>query len=254
MRTRSAFLVVLLWASPALAYRPFDGTDADVAETGEAELEMGPLGYYRLGQTSFLTLPGVVLNYGAFHRVEFVLQTFNFVQLGPLTGSPRDVLTDTAFNVKAVLREGCLQEKPGVSIATEIGALLPNINGETGFGGSLAGILSQCLDAVTLHYNAEVSYNLEQEIELFGSIIAEGPHRWVVRPVAEVYVDSQIPVGAAVPEQIGPSEIGNTTYSVLLGAIWRAAEKLDFDAAMRVASAAGLANFEVRLGFSWAFR
>jgi len=67
-------------------------------------------------------------------------------------------------------------------------------------------------------------------------------------------VDSQFPVGTAVPEQIGPSEIGNTTYSVLLGAIWRAAEKVNVDAAVRVASAAGLANFEVRLGISWSFR
>ncbi len=30
-------------AAPALAYRPFDSTDADVAGPGEFELELGPV-------------------------------------------------------------------------------------------------------------------------------------------------------------------------------------------------------------------
>ena len=32
------------WSTPASAYRPFDGTDAAVAEEGEMEIELQPAG------------------------------------------------------------------------------------------------------------------------------------------------------------------------------------------------------------------
>lgn len=41
-----AALVVFL-SRAAFAYRPFDGTDADVAKEGEFELELGPVHYFR---------------------------------------------------------------------------------------------------------------------------------------------------------------------------------------------------------------
>src|ERR1700722_6919106 len=64
----------LLLATPAtaLAYRPFDGTDAAVAEKGEFELELGPVGYYQVGQERDLVLPALVLNYGIVVRVVLV--------------------------------------------------------------------------------------------------------------------------------------------------------------------------------------
>src|SRR5690349_10176396 len=36
----SVTVVAICWAPMAAAYRPFDGTDADVAEPGEVELEV----------------------------------------------------------------------------------------------------------------------------------------------------------------------------------------------------------------------
>ena len=36
------------WCGEAEAYRPFDGTDAAVAETGEIEIELGPVEYLRV--------------------------------------------------------------------------------------------------------------------------------------------------------------------------------------------------------------
>ena len=81
-----SWLAIVGWVAlaprAALAYRPFDGTDADVAERGEFELELGPLGYFRLGGTNFLIVPGAVLNYGILPRTELVLQGFNYLQIG----------------------------------------------------------------------------------------------------------------------------------------------------------------------------
>jgi hypothetical protein len=41
----AAFLT--FWCGEVEAYRPFDGTDAAVAETGEMEIELGPVEYLR---------------------------------------------------------------------------------------------------------------------------------------------------------------------------------------------------------------
>ncbi len=48
MKPSTALAMVLLlptWAPRAEAYRPFDSTDASMAEAGTLELELGPLGY-----------------------------------------------------------------------------------------------------------------------------------------------------------------------------------------------------------------
>ena len=55
---------VAAWPLSALAYRPFDGTDAAVADPGEVEIEFQPAGILReAGQTS-LVAPATVLNFG----------------------------------------------------------------------------------------------------------------------------------------------------------------------------------------------
>ena len=125
----------LFLSGQALAYRPFDGTDAAVAAHGEFELELGPLGYYQVGSEHDLVLPSVVLNYGIFERVELVLAGFNYLGLDAHTPPPLDRILDTELSAKVVLREGCLQEKDGVSVATEVGVLLPQLGGEQGVGG-----------------------------------------------------------------------------------------------------------------------
>ncbi len=260
VRPVSIALAVLfaLVSRSALAYRPFDGTDADVAELGAFELELGPLGYFRLGDTNLLIVPGAVLNYGILPRTELVLQGFNYVQVGGLLTQPRDQLLDTQLLAKVVLRKGCLQDSPGVSIATEDGLLLPNVNGDVTVGATAAGIVSQCFSNLILHYNAQAELNLEHALELFGSVIAEGPRRWPVRPVAEVYADTQVggtsSSGGAAGSRVGSVLQEATIYSGLLGAIWRAADDLDLDAAVRAGTVEGVWNLEVRLGFTWTVR
>jgi len=65
--------LVLTSARGALAYRPFDGTDADTAELGSFELEMGPVQYYRQGPRNYLITPALVLNLGIFEATELVI-------------------------------------------------------------------------------------------------------------------------------------------------------------------------------------
>ena len=48
----------------AVAYRPFDGTDGAVAETGEIEIELGPVEYFREGAEPMLLAPDLRINYG----------------------------------------------------------------------------------------------------------------------------------------------------------------------------------------------
>src|SRR6516225_7347133 len=51
------------WCGEAVAYRPFDGTDAAVAETGEIEVELGPVEYLRAGGERGLLAPDLGINY-----------------------------------------------------------------------------------------------------------------------------------------------------------------------------------------------
>jgi hypothetical protein len=49
-------------ASSAWAYRPFDGTDADVAGLGDFELELGPVHWYSQNGSHYVIAPATVLN------------------------------------------------------------------------------------------------------------------------------------------------------------------------------------------------
>jgi hypothetical protein len=226
------------WPVRARAYRPFDGTDADVAELHEVEIELGPLGYYRAGNTHYFVTGGV-LNFGLVPRIELVLQGFDYVPLDAASGVNK--FTDTGLFVKSVWREGCLQGKGGPSFATEIGPLLPTVHGPSGFGAYVGGIVSTQLgDSLIVHWNAEFQIARQtHDLDLFGGAILEPPpSKYVVRPVAEVFVEHDFG--------------GIQTYSGLVGAIWRASEKLAFDFAIREAVVAGENVSEVRAGFSWA--
>ena len=60
----AAAALVLFWCNSTQAYRPFDGTDAAVADTGEVEIELGPVEYLREGAERTLLAPDLRVNYG----------------------------------------------------------------------------------------------------------------------------------------------------------------------------------------------
>jgi hypothetical protein len=237
--TAAAVVAALLFVpARADAYRPFDGTDADVAEHNVFELELGPVQYLRQGSQNFLVAPALVLNYGIFERMELVIDANEDIALGKLDpGTSRVSLVGDDVLVKYLFREGTLQEKKGVSIAAEGGVLTPEVHGSTGFGGSLDVIAAYQWSWGTIHWNEWVEYTREHHADLFSGVIVEGPHDWVVRPVSEVFYDKDFR--------------GDQTESVLVGAIWSARESLAFDVGLRGARMGGDYVGEVRLGLTW---
>jgi|SRR5277367_2261828 len=119
-------LSATVWSVPALAYRPFDGTDAAVAAPGEVEIELQPAGGLREGATTTLVAPATVFNYGLSEGWEAVLEGQGQTPLTP--SGPTSLTTAGAF-LKHILLPGSLQDKPGPSVATEFGMLLPDSTG-----------------------------------------------------------------------------------------------------------------------------
>jgi len=253
-------VLALLAAAPAAAYRPFDGTDADVAGLGELEIELGPAQYLYARPGHSLIAPALILNLGVIRRVELVLEGKQVVALAD-TGGPRLQLRDTGFYVKTVLREGCLQDGSGPSVATEIGPLLPEVTlrrGAAGAGESDAGprwlgasaavIVSQRASAGTAHLNVAGFIPREGTFDLFGGLILEGPARWRLRPVAEVWVQHEF-----LPHVPPVAHEQRTSVSGLAGAIWKVRDGLTVDAGVRVAGEEGVFTVEVRAGLTDTF-
>jgi hypothetical protein len=230
------FIMALAVAGPALALRPFDGTDAAVADVGELEIEFQPAGRLQEGSSVSVLGPVTTLNYGFAKDWEAVVQG----QLAtPLSSSESPVFNNAALLLKNVLRPGSLQEKSGPSIATEFGVLLPDSGGDSGFGASWAGIASQRFDWGTVHLNLQTQLTREQHADLFIDTIIEGPHTWKVRPVAEFFYEC---------------EIGHAqTASALVGLIWQVQDKLAFDLAVREGRTNGQPVNEIRAGLTYSF-
>lgn len=234
---RAGAVVICLFAWPAAAYRPFDGTDAAVADVNEVEVELQPFGWQRTGSQSAAVAPFVVYNYGFADRWEVVFQT---EMLTPITGGGEPSVAANAAFLKYVIQPGVLQGQSGISIATEFGPLLPGINADPGVGFSWVGIVSQRWDWGTAHFNVETNLTRDQHGEAFLDIILEGPSTWKVRPVLEMFYDK-------VWTQ-------TETRSVLMGAIWQVDHDLSLDAAFRYALVNGRPVNEIRAGLTFAFK
>ncbi len=227
---------LLLWSSRALAYRPFDGTDAAVAEPGEAEIEFQPAGAMRSEGQTTLIAPAAVFNYGLPHDWEAVLES---ELQSPVSPAGPSTFTESGVFLKHVVRPGVLQDQIGPSVATEFGLLLPDSTGTSGFGASVAGIVSQRWDWGTTHLNIAGELTRDQKADLFTGLIIEGPSKWVVRPVAEFFYEE---------------EFGQTrTFSALVGAIWQVNDKLSFDVGFRHAIVNGAGVEEIRAGLTVGF-
>ena len=242
MRAEDAPILALaallaLGCGTALAYRPFDGTDAAVAGTGEVEVELGPVEYFREGAERSLFAPDLRVNYGFAADWEASLE--GDVAHGLTAGTPASSVIESQALLKHVLREGVLQEKTGPSIATEFGILLPGINDEPGTGAVLTGIASQRWDWGTVHLNAQIELTREQHADYFLDTIVEGPYDWVVRPVSEIFYERDIGL--------------LRTRSALIGAIWQVQDNVAVDFALRGALVNDHTVGEIRAGVTFAF-
>ena len=79
----------------------------------------------------------------------------------------------------------------------------------------------------------------EHRADLFAGEIIEGPSKWTVRPVAEIFYE----------KEFGKSE----TVSGLAGLIWQMREDLAFDVGVRHALTNGHPVNEVRAGMTVSF-
>ena len=233
-------LLLSTWCKGALAYRPFDGTDADVADVGNFELELGPVGWYSQGAGHYLVAPATVLNLGIVRGVELVADFQNFVGLDPLPGEAKVRLLETDVLAKLLLVPGSLQGVGrGPSAAVELGPLLPNVNGEEGLGASCDVIVSQRWPGLIIHANNWIQLTRgTRHLDWFEGLIFEGSLEDAFRPVGEVFVEHEWVAGV-------------TTWSGLVGGIWRAREGLDLDVGLREARIGDEAATEVRLGLTW---
>src|SRR5262245_18282428 len=169
-----------------------------------SESELGYLTRVRTqGENTFM-IPQVVLNYGLAQTLELVGEFKG--EEAPETGPQ---LVDPALSLKAVLREGILQEKAGVSVAVETGLLLPaTVPGERRFGFEGVGIVSLRVSPFTFHLN-----------------LGGGVDRVATRPFGVWGVITELPIGSTVRlvgEVNGESVHGEATNnSGLLGVLWQ---------------------------------
>ena len=236
---RTFSIVLLLLFSPPVAwgYRPFVSTDAAVADLKEMEIE---LGYFNLererGRNTFI-VPKAVLNYGLFRNLELVGE---FAVEEPTRGSVR--LADPAVSLKAILKEGVLQEKSGISFAVEAGPLLPSTSKEENrFGFEASGILSGKLDAFTYHVNFGGGVDRAQTNPfLVWGVIAELAITPKLRLVGEIN---------------GESVRGNPPdNSALIGFIWKSPlSNVSIDAGIRRGISSAAADWMFTTGLTFSF-
>jgi hypothetical protein len=237
----SALVAVICWAPLASAYRPFDGTDADVAELGQIELEIAPAGYRQEGSSRFVVAPALVANYGFAPRFEAVFEGRQDIQLNARQRPSQ--LQDIAFSVKSLLRRGSLQGGKGLSVALELGMLLPGF--ESRLGNHVGSIFSFRSPVMTLHLNLDNDILYSVRYQASASLIAEGPASWRVRPVAEGLVEREFDRG---------ERSGTVAESLLVGGIARWTDAVSFDVGGRFARSEGRREEEARVGLTVGFQ
>lgn len=138
--------------SNVFAYRPFIFTDAAVAAVKEWEIEVGLFSMTHDRGINEIFVPSLRFNYGILKNWELVgefdLQVYK-------QGKDRNrELTDPAFFLKGVLREGILQDKKGISFVVELGVLLPStVEGERKAGLEGIVVITGKLSDLVFHLN-----------------------------------------------------------------------------------------------------
>jgi hypothetical protein len=211
-------------------------TDAAVAETHEVEVELGYFNLDRVGGHNVYTVPQLVLNYGLLEGVEVVGE----FGLEERAGQHLDV-TDPEISVKAVLKNGVLQDKPGFSLAVETALVLPStLEDEHRFGAEVVGIGSEKLGPFTFHLNLGGGIDRKTNPMFIWGLITELPVHPRLRLVSEVN---------------GESAQGETAASSgLLGAIWQVPRSdVFFDVGVRKGFSHEAADWGMTAGVTFAW-
>jgi len=229
---------LLLAPGQSWAYRPFVSTDAAVAEPKEVEIELGYFTLEREKDENAFVIPRVVINYGIFKNWEAVAEFA--VRRAP---DAEVNLIDPSIFLKGVLKEGVLQDKPGVGFAIEAGPLLPSTEkGERKFGFEATGILSDKLGPFMFHLNGGlgVERSTGDLVGIWG-LIGELPITNGVRLVGEVNGEK--------PRREDQRNSG------LLGVIWQpwSSKNVWFDAGVRRGFTGSVPDWQFTLGVTFGF-
>jgi len=240
---------VLLVATPvalvvglrdAAAIRPFDGTDASVADAGTVEFEMGPVDWIGVGGGEDALAPLAVVSIGVARDWELSAYAQPSWLLSEGSGS-RFALLDAALQAKRMLREGSLQGLPGPSLAVEVAALLPATDPLDRFGARVTPVVSQTWKGFTGHLSASLFWTRLHEPAVNGSLILEGPEIAArLRPAIEATTGWERNFGRA--------------WSGLAALLWSPRDDLDLDLGFRLGRSFGTTARELRAGFTWSFR
>ena len=237
-KIKTCFLLIipLFIPVPAWCLRPFESTDADVVDRGESEIELGYFNWERsTGENTYIT-PQIVYNYGLTNIWELVAE----FEVEHPSGESSE-FADPGLFLKGVLREGALQDQPGISFAVETGLLLPSSKPEEEqIGFEAIGILSGHASPFTYHINigGGLDHVDEDTFGLWG-VIVEVPVSPGIRLVGEVN-----------GEQVRGESVEN---SGLLGAIWEPPSHtgLALDAGVRHGISDAASDWQITMGLSY---
>jgi len=224
----------MLLTTPALAYRPYDSTDADVAEDDELEFEFG----WRHAELEAggLTGIGAVFNLGVGRDREIVAEG-EWQRWQPTPGAAESGVEDVGLFLKQVHRRGSLQGEPGISIASECGALIPRRHEEAGVGAECLLIASHETSAIAIHINAGVAYETDHRwARSVGLIVERAGHRRL-KPGIELLHER--------------SEGDRSEIAMLVGLTWTVSEDCALDVAFRRQLQPSSDSHEWRLGLTW---
>lgn len=233
-----------MMAAPARAYL-IDSNDARVVDRGTFEAELQPIGYYQLvlgDEEHTIIAPSMQLYLGIAEGWDVLFLTRGFGLLEPPPGQSAYGLAEQMIAFRAMLRHGAYSDDDadGPSVTLQVGALLPGIEADPGVGASIALLVSQQWDVLTLHFNAWANLTRDRTLELFFSTYIEAPYSWTVRPTAELWFDLFD---------------GQPMISGLIGALVDV-DPDDFllQAGVRVGGWDGWADLEVRVSMWWRWR
>ena len=233
----AAAAVLSCWAGAARAYRPFDGTDAAVAETGEVEIELGPVEYLRDGAERTLFAPDLRVNYGFAADWEASLE--GEVAHGLTAGTPGTSLVEGEALSNACCARAACRRSPGPVSQPNSAFCCRGSMTNMGLEQSLPASPRSAGTGRTVHLNAQIALTREQHADYFLDTIIEGPHDWVVRPVSEVFYER---------------DVGQfRTRSALIGAIWQVQDNIAVDLRLRGARVNDHTAGEIRAGVTFAF-
>ncbi len=159
-----------------------------------------------------------------------------------MEASPEFEVTDPGLFLKGVLREGVLQDKPGLSIAVEAGPLLPStLPHEHGVGVEAIGVVSGKLAPVTVHVNGGGGLERDDR-RAFGvwGVIGELPVHPKLRFVGEINGES--------------IQGARSNDSALLGVIWQpTSANLFLDAGVRHRISQAAPEWQFTMGLTFGF-